>query len=596
MAQRSAAGHPGSRIHARGWRGLSSSLWALIGAGVLVAAACAPAAGPASPTPGAPAAAPAKPTAGAPAATQAPAAPPAAAGGQPAAAAGRAVVAVASWGTERSLPWLTAASDKILWDVVYDPVILRDPQTLKHQPGLATSWSASADYKSWTFKLRQGVMFHGDYGEMTSEDFKFTVEQCLKPDATSLSCTAIRSTLDRIETPDRSTVIVHYKQPNWSELGEFVQTTGNFNITSKKYVEQVGEQQAGLKPIGTGPYRYVDGTQGSVHRFEAVPNHWRVQPAFKELVVRRVSDESTRLAGLRAGEFDVASVSGDLLEQAKQGGFKIKESPKATAYWVALHGQWLPAREEYCPTCPWVGDRSDPASQERARQVRLAMNLAVNKQVIVENLWRGAGEVSAFVPYYYPFHDGFSKDWTVPPYDPARAREILAKAGYPNGFEIRANPMVTPYTPDGPLAMEAVALDWEKVGIKVKRLPEDWGTFSLKLRTRKTSQMAYVYGSTPSDEPANSWRRTFHSKGASGFVAEYPEWDAMIDAASNELDRARRTQLENQIGQKMYDDLPVVMIGWKTSTWALSRKIGTWPALPFTPLETNLANMTPAAP
>ena len=119
-------------------------------------------------------------------------------------------------------------------------------------------------------------------------------------------------------------------------------------------------------PIGTGPYRHVEGKQGDFHRFEAVPNHWRKTPDFKELVIRRLPDPATRTAGLRAGEIDIGQVFGDYLDQAKKAGLRIHEAPNAAAYWVILMGQTTPDREDYCPTCPWVGDPKD-AEEPRER-------------------------------------------------------------------------------------------------------------------------------------------------------------------------------------------------------------------------------------
>ena len=107
--------------------------------------------------------------------------------------------------------------------------------------------------------------------------------------------------LDRIETPDKLTVVMHFKNRVWEVPSNFTQFVGYQNITSKKYIESVGEDKAALHPIGTGPYRHVEGKQGDYHRFEACANHWRKTPAFKELVIRRIPDPATRLAGLRAG-------------------------------------------------------------------------------------------------------------------------------------------------------------------------------------------------------------------------------------------------------------------------------------------------------
>ena len=96
---------------------------------------------------------------------------------------------------------------------------------------------------------------------------------------------------------------------------------------------------------------------------------------------------------------------------------------------MILSGQTTPDHEDYCPTCPWAGDPNDPKSLENARKVRLAMNLAVNKKAIISALWKGKGAETPYSYYYYPFHKGYSADWKIPPYDPERAKKLLAEAG-----------------------------------------------------------------------------------------------------------------------------------------------------------------------
>ena len=502
------------------------------------------------------------------------------------AAGDRLVVAVGQWGMETPFAWRSSQSEKCLWDCVYDSLITRDPKTFAYRPGLAAEWRPSNEMRTWTFKLRPGVKFHESWGELTAEDVKFTVEQNLKPDVTGGTAPYLRAHLDRIETPDKLTVVMHFKTRLWDVPSQFSQFVGYQNITSKKYLEAVGEEKAAGHPIGTGPYRHLEGKQGDYHRFEAVPNHWRKTAGFRELVVRRIPDPATRMAGLRAGEIDIGQVYGDYLDQAKKAALRIHAVANAAAYWVILTGQTTPDREDYCPTCPWVGDPRDPKSRENARKVRLAMNLAVNKKAIVSALWKGTGAETPFSYFYYPFHKGYSLNWKIPPYDPAQARKLLAEAGHAGGFEIRVNPMVMVYALDGPDVMEAVALDWEKVGIKVKRVPEAISSFIGKTRSRKTNKTFSVYGSPPWDEPVIGWQRCFHAKGAFNLLLD-GVYDEDIDTVAREFDAEKRAKLTHDLGQKLYDGYHGVMLGMKSTTWAVSKKVGSWQSLAYTPMETN---------
>ena len=503
-----------------------------------------------------------------------------------AAAGDRLLVAVGQWGIETPFAWRSSQSEKTLWDCVYDPLIQRDSKTFEYRPGLATTFQPSNELRTWTFKLRSGVQFHEGWGEMTAEDVKFTVEQHLKPDAQGGSAPFFRGQLDRIETPDTHTVVMHFKSRVWEVPSHFTQFVGYQNITSKKYLEKVGEDKAALHPIGTGPFRHVEGKQGDYHRFEAVANHWRKSPGFKELVIRRIPDPATRLTGLRAGEIDIGQVVGDYLDQARRAGLRIHETPNALCHWVVLQGQTTPDREDYCPTCPWAGDPKDPKSLENARKVRLALNLAVNKKVIVNALWKGTGSESPFSYWYYPFNKGFSTNWKIPPYDPAQARKLLAEAGHGGGFEVRVNPMVMTYALDGPDVMEAVALDWEKIGIKVKRVPEAFSNFLPKNRARKTNKTHWVYGSPPFDEPVLAWQRAVHSKGAFHLLCDGP-YDEEIDAILRELDGEKRARMTHAVGQKLYDGYHGVMLGVKSTSWAVTKKVTAWQTLLYVPLENN---------
>jgi peptide/nickel transport system substrate-binding protein len=513
---------------------------------------------------------------------------------RPAAVGDRLVVAVGQWGIETPFAWRSSQSEKTLWDCVYDPLIMRDPKTFEYRPGLATEWKPSSDYTNWTVRLRQGVMFHENWGELTGEDVKFTIEQNLRPDVQGGSAPFFRAQLDRIELPDKYTVLMHFKAPVWEVPSHVSQFVGYQNITSKKYLETAGEDKAAQHPIGTGPFQHIEGKQGDFHRFQAMANHWRQPPGFKELVIRRIPEPATRLAGIRAGEIDIGQVFGDYLVQARKVGLRIHETPDAALYWVTLSGQTTPDRPDHCPKCPWVGDANDPKSQENAWKVRLALNLAVNKKAIIEGLWKGTGSETPFMYWYYPFNKGYSHEWKIPPYDPQRAKQLLAEAGYPTGFEVTVNPMVFTYALDGPDVMEAVALDWEKLGIKVKRVPEDFGNFLPKVRARKTGPTSWVYASPPFEEPVLAWQRAIWTRGAFSMVAEQTEYDGMIGAILAELDAEKRAKLMHAMAQKLYEQYHGVMLGMKSTTWALSKKVGSWTTLVYVPLENNYEYVTPA--
>jgi ABC-type transport system substrate-binding protein len=142
--------------------------------------------------------------------------------------------------------------------------------------------------------------------------------------------------------------------------------------------------------------------------------------------------------------------------------------------------------------------------------------------------------------------------------------------------------------------MEAVALDWEKVGIKPKRVPEMISTFGPKSRMRKTGKTHWVYGSPPFDEPILAWSRVLHSKGSFNLLCDGP-YDEDVDAAMRELDADKRAVLSRALGQKLYDDYRGVMLGIRSVAWATTRKVGSWQTLAYVPMETNYEYVSPSS-
>ncbi len=157
---------------------------------------------------------------------------------------------------------------------------------------------------------------------------------------------------------------------------------------------------------------------------------------------------------------------------------------------------------------------------------------------------------------------------------------------------MRVNPYVQLVAQDGPDVMEAVALDWEKVGLKVKRVPEATSSFGPKMRLRKSNKTFSVYGSPPYDEPVAGWERVIHSKAAFNLLLD-GTYDEDIDVAMRELDPDKRARLTHDLGQKLYDGYHGVMLGMKSITWAVSRKVGAWTTLAYVPAETNYESVTP---
>src|SRR5437667_3365302 len=190
-----------------------------------------------------------------------------------------------------------------------------------------------------------------------------------------------------MEIDDPYTITLRFEKPfvtfdNRVSQGLFACTAF---IHSKKYLESVGEEGAERRPIGTGPWKFVEHVRGDRIVYEAVEGHWRSTPQWKRLAFIKVPEPATRMAMLRAGSADVIEVGGEYVAELKAVGVRTLTMPNVAAVWVILGGQWS-GKPTYDPKVPWA-----QPDGEKARKVRLALNLAVDKKAIVQQVLGGLG-------------------------------------------------------------------------------------------------------------------------------------------------------------------------------------------------------------
>jgi ABC-type transport system substrate-binding protein len=271
------------------------------------------------------------------------------------------------------------------------------------------------------------VQFHDGWGELTSEDVKFTLEMAMSDRPGAAGSTigkSIAPLIDRVETVGPYEVVVHFKDAPWGEFAPhwFSSAKGaELPITCKKHVEEVGWEEALVNPIFSGPYKYVDHVDGEYLRLAALESHWRVVPEYKYLVFKEVPEEMTRIAMFRRGDVDIAVVTAETAKRlAAEESAGIMTVSGAQHLSLALWGQWLPTVETYDPDLEWLD-----------RRVRQAMNLAINREDIAEHIFSGYAR-PAGISQPLPWADEFEPY----PYDPDRARELLEEAGYADGFDV----------------------------------------------------------------------------------------------------------------------------------------------------------------
>jgi peptide/nickel transport system substrate-binding protein len=403
---------------------------------------------------------------------------------------------------------------------IHDALVKPMPGNLM-APSLAESWTVSADQRVYEFKLREGVKFHnGD--PFTAEDVKFSF---LRAKGSKI----LRDKVKEVEVAGPHRVRFHLHEP-WPDFMTFYGTLVGAAgwIVPKKYVEQVGDDGFRKQPVGLGPYRFVSHTPGVELVLEAYEGYWRKMPHVKRLVFKMVPEATTRLAMLKRGEIDLAYLLDAPMAQdvKRDPNFKLVFSGAIGVFYLDFFDQW------------------DPKSPWHDRRVRLASVLAVDTRAIndAENL--GASRLTgSLAPRKFEF--------TLPlepyPYDPARAKQLLAEAGYPNGFDAGDLYPYPPYSSMG----EAVAGYLGTVGIRTKIRTMERAAFFSAWSSKKLKGVCVCINA----QYGNAASRMSEFVPSSGMFARGadPDVDALYQQQSRELDRKKREEMLHRIQQLLYE-------------------------------------------
>ncbi len=390
-------------------------------------------------------------------------------------------------------------------------------------PCLAESWTVSPDGLTYDFTLRSGVKFHN--GEtMTADDVKFSFDR-YKGAANKLLKDKVRT----VQIVDPLRVRFVLKEP-WPDFLTFYASpaTGAGWIVPKKYVEKVGDDGYKKAPVGAGPYRFVSFTPGIELVMEAFDQYWRKSPSVKRLVFKSVTEESTRLAMLKRGEADIVySVRGALAQE-------LQRTPGLTLKPTILHGtQWVNFVDQWDPKSPWADKR-----------VRMAANHAIDRNAINQAETLGFSRITAsIIPHSFEFA------WQPPlwPYDPAKAKKLLAEAGYPNGFNAGEYSVDSAYTS----VVEAIVNYFSAVGITAKVRPLERAAFFSQFKDKKLRNLVQ----SGSGAAGNAATRIEAFVAADGLYSygSYPDVEGLFREQAAELDPKRRETILHKLQQLMHD-------------------------------------------
>ena len=456
-----------------------------------------------------------------------------------------------TWGVHITLAsrWLDPAETEgiitpfMVLYALHDALVKPMPGNI-NTPSLAESWTQSKDGLTYEFVLRKGVKFHN--GEpVTAADVKFSFERYRGAGAKLL-----KERVREVQIVDPGRVRFVLKDP-WPDFMTFYGTsaTGSGWIVPKAYVEKVGEDGFKRAPIGAGPYKFVSFDPGVELVMEAYEGYWRKVPNLKRLVYRSLPEETTRAAALKKGEVDIAYLlTGPVAEDVQRTpGFKLVAPRESQGtFWLDLPDQW------------------DPKSPWHDRRVRQAASHAIDRQGLNQAETLGFSKpTGSLIPRALEFSRFFEPD----PFDPPKAKRLLAEAGYPSGFDAGELYPWPPYVSMG----EALAQYLGAVGIRTRIRTMERAAMTTAWRERKLKNV--IVGITGAGGNAATRLDAYVSKNGIYTSGVMPDVEDLFQRQARETDVKKREVLIHQIQQILRDRLTHIPIYELAFIWGVGPRV-----------------------
>ena len=446
---------------------------------------------------------------------------------------------------------VTAVNDFRILVNLYEGLVRYRDGTLEVEPALAESWTISDDGTTYTFQLRGGVTFH-DGSPLTAEAVKFNFERMLDEshpfhDTGPFPLSFFFSAIDSVSAEDADTVVFKLKEPYAPFLSNLAYPTGL--IVSPEAVKQHGKE-FGRHPSGTGPFRFAEWESNAKVVVVRNEDYWDGAPALEAVVFRPITDGNTRVAEMLSGGIDLmVEVPPDSVATfADDAAYQVQEQAGPHIWFLILNA------------------KEGPLADKKMRQ---AVNYAIDKKALVENVLQGTAEVAAgpTPPAFAWAHNDALDPY---PYDPEKAKALIAEAGH-EGAEL------TFYVTEGgsgmldPVPMgTAIQADLAKVGLKVEIETYEWNTFLGKVNPglegkADMAEMAWMTND-PDTLPYLALRsEAFPENG--GFNSGYysnPEVDRLLEEARRSTDQDERAELYKAMQTIVHEDAPWAYIAnWK---------------------------------
>jgi peptide/nickel transport system substrate-binding protein len=461
-------------------------------------------------------------------------------------------------------------------DNIFESLVEYTPGGTDIQPSLATSWDVSEDGLEITFNLRENVKFH-DGTDFNADAVVFSFERQYNPNHEYHQYGEwaywgyMFSDIESVEKIDDYKVVIHLKNPNAAMMTSLAMFT--VAIVSPTNAEKWGEE-AFKYPVGTGPFKFVEWVKDDHITLEANDNYWRATPKLDEIIFRVIEDPSARLLAIQAGEihgmeypdpasFDLIKADNDL-QLLTQSGMNVGYLAMNTGYGYYDENEngIKDSDEEWVKTPGYY----DPLTH---KLVRKAINYAIDKQSIIDNLYKGTAIVAKNgMP---PFMLGYNDEIEDYEYDPEMAKDLLEEAGYPQGFNttLWVMPVSRPYMFDPPKIAEAIQGYLADVNINVELYQIDWSTY-LEETENGNHPMCLLGWTGDNGDPDNFMNVLYGpnsaSIGTAGNVAFYNNSIVQdkFSAALQTYDTDERAKLYEEAQVLIHEDAPFVYLAHAT--------------------------------
>ena len=414
------------------------------------------------------------------------------------------------------------------WKHVIEPLVEWDWNKKEIVGVLAESWT-TPDPNTWLFKLRQGVKFH-DGGDFTSADVVHSLNR-IQTDPDSKQGSSIAG-IDAVEAVDPYTVRIHTKTPDAALPFRLSQRF----ITSKAVYDRLGAAEADKLAIGTGPYQFKEWVPGQRFVLEKSPTYQGPrQTAVDEVVFRNIPEAEAAITALLNGEVDhIANVPPESAERLT-GNVRRVTTPTVNIMFLGMHAS---------------------VPQFKNKLVRQAVTYAIDKEALTRGVLKGyATPLDAPIgPPQYGYSADLQPKLT---YDPQKAKQLLAQAGYPNGFDVEFLVPMGQYNKVKEIA-EAIAKMLGDVGIRARIVTQDQNTGFAAIQQGKAP--LYIFGRGNVIDPSEYLHQYFHTGDTKRLDYSIPEVDAALDAEQAAFDPAERLNLLHHAMSVLMDEAPAVWL------------------------------------